>query len=394
MQNLLWALIALFLFAAFFQLDWAYYLVYVVGGLWIFSTWWIRRVMGRLHVLRHTPERAFVGDTVAASIEFTNASRLPLPWLYLQEGVPLELRDTAVYRTVLGIGGRESTYHRYTLIGKKRGYYTLGPLILRAGDPFGFIDIRWQEDRPPFLIVYPQVVSLQRLGLPSRFPLGTMSRRHFFAEDPSRLAGLRPYSPGDSQRRIHWPATAHENQLLVKTLQPSVNLPVMIALQLQRSSYTGRSIVGSSEWAITVAASLAVHLVRERQSVGLASNGFDPLSGGGAVTLPSRNGQTSIMELLSLLARIQLSDGDEPVSDWLLAESTALGWGSNFILVTPQLTGQQLRTLHALRRRGLGAIALVCDTQPDLGVLQAQGETLGVRVYRTVWESDLEALAA
>jgi hypothetical protein len=100
------------------------------------------------------------------------------------------------------------------------------------------------------------------------------------------------------------------------------------------------------------------------------------------------------MELLSLLARIQLSDGDEPVSDWLLAESTALGWGSNFIFVTPQLTSQQLRTLHALRRRGLGAIALVCDTQPDLGVLQAQGETLGVRVYRTVWESDLEALAA
>ncbi|MCB9115846.1 MAG: hypothetical protein H6639_12935 [Caldilineaceae bacterium] len=48
MNNLFWALLVLFLIAALVRMDWVYYLVYLVGGVWVFSHWWIRRSLGHL----------------------------------------------------------------------------------------------------------------------------------------------------------------------------------------------------------------------------------------------------------------------------------------------------------------------------------------------------------
>ncbi len=37
MHNLVWSLLLRFLIATLLRLDWVYYLVYVVGGVWVFS---------------------------------------------------------------------------------------------------------------------------------------------------------------------------------------------------------------------------------------------------------------------------------------------------------------------------------------------------------------------
>ena len=50
MGNLFWAILILFLVGAVMRIDWVYYQVYVLGGVWIFSHWWIRRVLERLDV--------------------------------------------------------------------------------------------------------------------------------------------------------------------------------------------------------------------------------------------------------------------------------------------------------------------------------------------------------
>ncbi len=84
---------------------------------------------------------------------------------------------------------------------------------------------------------------------------------------------------GDSQRRIHWKASAHEDRLLVKKFQPAISLNVAIVLDLNRQAYPISGAIGSSEWAIIVAASLASHVVGQRQPVGLITNGLDSLNG-------------------------------------------------------------------------------------------------------------------
>jgi uncharacterized protein (DUF58 family) len=394
MHNIFWALIVLFAVAAFLRMDWVYYLVYLVGGIWVFSHIWMRRSLGGVQLVREMPGRAFAGETVDARLHISNRSWLPLPWLQIQEAVPLDLKDQLDYRSVVSVGGHSTYDHPYRLACKKRGYYQVGPLNLRSSDIFGFVEARWDEANPATLIVYPQVVPLAHLGLPSRSPFGTLASRQRLLEDPARMAGVRAYTAGDSLRRIHWKASAHADELLVKKLQPSMAVPVMILLDLDRNSYPVRSLVGSSEWGITVAASVASALVAERQAVGLASNGLDALANVSAAPIPQRTGQEQLMSILSLLARIQVQQADRLLADWLPQQTASLPWGTTIVLITPQLDESTLWVLHGAYRRGSRVLVLVCASQPDFRTYQAQGSRLGLEIHSTVWDSDLHRLEA
>jgi uncharacterized protein (DUF58 family) len=394
MHNIFWALIVLFAVAAFLRMDWVYYLVYLVGGIWVFSHIWMRRSLGRMQLVRELPARAFAGETIDARLHLANRSWLPLPWLQIQEAVPLDLKDQPDYRAVVSLGAHSTLDHPYRLACKKRGYYKVGPLNLRSSDLFGFVEARWDEVNGATLIVYPQVVPLAHLGLPSRSPFGTLSSRQRLLEDPARMAGVRAYTAGDSLRRIHWKASAHADALLVKKLQPSMAVPVMILLDLDRNAYPVRSLVGSSEWGITAAASVATALIAERQAVGLASNGLDALADVTAAPLPQRTGQEQLMGILSLLARIQVQAAEQSLAAWLPQQTATLPWGTTIVLVTPQLDEPSLWVLHGLYRRGSRVLVLVTATQPELRTVQAQGARLGVEVHSTVWESDLHRLEA
>ena len=50
-----------------------------------------------------------------------------------------------------------------------------------------------------YLLVYPKVVPLERLGLPASSPFGDVPvRRQWLFEDPMRTVGVREYRPGDN----------------------------------------------------------------------------------------------------------------------------------------------------------------------------------------------------
>ena len=101
MHNLFWALLAIFLFGALLRMDWIYYLGYVVGGIYLYSHWSVRRSLKNLAVRRSFLDKAFVGQTIPVRLTLANESRLPAPWVQLQERTPLELRDLADYRLVV-----------------------------------------------------------------------------------------------------------------------------------------------------------------------------------------------------------------------------------------------------------------------------------------------------
>lgn len=394
MYNLFWAILILFLFGALLRLDWIYYLVYVLGGVWVVSHWWLRRGVQSLEVRRQMVDHAFLGERLNVTLRFVNRSWLPLPWLQIQELVPLDLRDAADYNIILSVGSRSISEHTYTLHAKRRGYYHVGPLALRAGDLFGFVENSWQEKTLMPLTVYPEVLPLNKLGLPSRSPFGTVSSRQRLFEDPARVSGVRDYTTGDNQRTIHWKASAHENSLLVKKFQPAIALNVAIVLDLNRRAYPYREEAGLSEWAIVVAASVASHLIGERQAVGLLTNGRDAPTEELMASLAARTGQGHLMNILTQLARIEMHEYEETLAEWLPRHLANLEWGTTLVVVTPQVDEQLLWVLHNAYRRGSNVIGLVCSAQSDFALLQSQGKRLGVTLHKTVWQKDLEALAA
>lgn len=392
MHNLFWSVLILFLIASLLRLDWVYYLVYVVGGVWVFSHWWMRRSFRKLEVRRSMLYRAFVGERIPVHLHLTNRSWLPLPWLLIEERVPLDLKETDSYRWVLGVGAKAQLDHLYTLHCKRRGYYAVGPLTLTTGDLFGFTEASWQENEPVYVTVYPQVVSLQKLGLPSRSPFGVLAARQRIFEDPNRMAGVRSYVSGDSMRRIHWKASAHEDTLLVKKFQPAIALNVAIVLDLNRNAYPTSGAIGSSEWAIVVAASVANYVVGQRQPVGLITNGLDSVTGKLTAPIPTHQGQGQLISILTALARVQMHEFDQSLAEWLPRQIADLEWGTTLVVVTPQVSEATLWTLHEAYRRGSNVVVLVCTAQPEFDRLRAQGERLGLRLHRTVWEKELHAV--
>jgi uncharacterized protein (DUF58 family) len=116
--------------------------------------------------------------------------------------------------------------------------------------------------------VFPRVVALQRLGLPTRSPLAALPAREPLFEDPTRVAGVRDYRRGDSPRRIHWTATASAGRLLVRQYRRpsrarrwSYSISTRVLLAQQRYEASELSVV---------AASLINHIaMRERLPAGL-----------------------------------------------------------------------------------------------------------------------------
>lgn len=384
MHVLFWALLILFVVAAFLQLDWVYYLVYVVGGIWAASHWWVQRTLRRLEVQRHMADRAFPGERIQVEHRFINHSWLPVPWLYVQAQAPLELKDQQEYRAVLSIGSRSQASYCYTLLCKQRGLYRVGPLVISSGDLFGFTAAGLREADAANVIVYPRVLPLSALGLPSQSPFGGLASRQRIFEDPARLAGVRDYTPGDSLRRVHWKASAHTDRLLVKKFQPAIALNMVLALNLDRQDYPLRGAVGYVEWAIEIAASLAAYAIEQRQSVGLLSNGQDMLTEKVAGPVPPRPGRGHLMNVLALLARVQSQPAEESFAEWLPRQTTSLAWGATLLVVSPRIDGELVAALSDIHRRGANVIVLVCAPQANFKLVQGHGEQMGLTVLPTV----------
>lgn len=397
MRDFLFLLIALLALALLLRLDFVYYIVYVVGGIWLLARWATPRGLAALRVRRRFVDHAFLGERVSVSLEVSNPSWFPIPWLRLTETMPLELAASEQFNRVYTLRPHESVVIDYELHCVRRGYYPLGPLRLVAGDLFGFSDTDGREGAQQFLTVYPRIIPLVRLGLPSRLPHGTLSASRRIFEDPARLRGVREYQPGDNLRRIHWKASAHADTLLVKQLSPAISLESMVLLNLNSQDYHRQRIYSASEWAIVVAASVATYLESMRQAVGLATNGRDLLISSGAkqpAAIPPRPGRPHLMKQLEILARVEIAEAEQPFVHWAQRSAVSLAWGTTVLAITPLADEAVCQGFHRLTRAGMNVVLLVTEPYANFGVVRERARRLGLRAYQTASEDDLTRLQA
>ena len=388
MRGLVFLLLVLFLLALVLRFDMIFYLGYFLALAYALSRWLTHRALTRLEVRRLYTDHVFLNDEVTVRVRLRNPTLWPLPWLHVDESVPIELHSPNFVRAAYAIGIRGQAELQYALSCRRRGYYTLGPLRLAAGDPFGFArEERYLRDQQR-LIVYPTVVPLTRLGLPATLPFGTVPATNLLFEDPNRVAGVREYTSGDSVRQVHWKASAHADTLLVKRLQPAISQEMAIILDLDEDAYTRRYRVAASEWAIVVAASLAYHLSTNKQPVGLVTNGHDPLAEGGAAPaiLPPRPGSGQAMQILELLARVQLNPTAVPLQALVRDTVLPLSWGVTVTLITPRTDAHIYQAMHSLVRRGFHPLLLVVEPRLNFAGIAAQARTAGGHAYH-VWQS-------
>lgn len=349
-------ILLLIVVAALIRDDFVFTLIYLIAGSLLISRGWSSRALRAVTFSRRFSMRVFLDEHVNVVLELVNSSYLPLPWIRVHERVPVELRGPDSYQRVISLGPKAVTKIEYTLDARKRGYYPIGPLYLSSGDIFGLSqDLQRREVSPDYLTVYPKIVPLTQVDFPSRFPMGTLADVQPIFEDPSRVFGKRHYIAGDSIRRVDWKSTASTGELQVKLFEPSIALENVIFLNLSRDDYHYRSRIDATELSIVIAASIANFIVGKKQSVGFGTNGEDPLSEGGSPhLLPPRKGNSHLMRILELLARIKTVESAS-IADLLQQERVHLPWGTTLFLISGRVDELILDELFKARRTGQNA---------------------------------------
>jgi uncharacterized protein (DUF58 family) len=416
MRYLPYYLIFFLVLAFLFELDFVFYILYIFGALYVIGLWYPPYIMRHLRVERRFSRRAFLGEYLPVTVYVHNESRLPIPWLQIRDTIPLRLRADPQRSEAVAIEGRGTVSTSYRVWAGRRGYYQLGPLQLTLGDIFGFKEI---AGRAPagYLTIYPRILPLHQLGLPSRLPFGTIGSHQRLFEDPARPMGVRNYRPGDSLRRINWKASAHTDDLLVKTLEPAISLEAMVLLNLNLDDFGRRARYDGPEWNVVVAASLVAHLVDRRQSVGMATNGIDPLRNRAgealdfdeesgrllrhaqddsfaedmpAIVKPQR-GRAHLMKILEILARVEAEEREVPFARWLPGACVNLTWGVTLLVITSQANLETSQALHRLVRAGFNPQLVVTQPTAHFGQVRERARRLGYRAYLVTEEKDLKA---
>jgi uncharacterized protein (DUF58 family) len=288
--------------------------------------------------------RVFPGEQVELKLRLVNRKLLPLPWIQLDDKIPVKLSSDAPLVTngsdgsgllskstallwYTGVNWKESLYcHR-------RGYYRLGPITLTSGDIFGFYPRSITDSQTDYIIVYPRIFPITHIGIPSLYPLGETTAERRIFEDPSRVIGVRDYSPCDSRRHIHWKATARRQQLQVKVFEPTTTLKVAIFLAVDSFTNEPEEMYGEEdfEMGISTAASIANYLTERHSAVGLLVNSRLADSGE-PFKLPPGSSAGQMVAILEALAKVTPTPSC-PFAEFLQAERATLPWGTTLVFI-------------------------------------------------------------
>lgn len=167
-----------------------------------------------------TPDVATVGRESLVSVRVGVRTALPTPPGVWHDTLPKGLRGASdgVF-PALGSGLRRSdrvVELSYTVTGVRRGIHSIGPLSVRSTDPFGLARRHTLFGERTPVTVAPAVVDLPPLTDFAGETGGTLhTTTNQLGQGADNLVA-RPYVPGDSMRRIHWRATAHRDELMVR----------------------------------------------------------------------------------------------------------------------------------------------------------------------------------
>jgi len=159
----------------------------------------------------------------------------------------------------------------YQIRSRVRGRFQLGPLTLRRRDPYGLATVATSLPGSTDILFLPRTEVLGSQGsLADGF--GTEGALpHMVALHGEDDVAVRSYRDGDDLRRIHWPATAHQSELMVRQEDRPARRRAVIVLDSRAAGHHGSGAAGSFEWAVTAAASVAAHLSEHRYAVQLLS---------------------------------------------------------------------------------------------------------------------------
>lgn len=295
--------------------------------------------------------KAQVGDRVGEHLTVHNRSFLPKSWLEIQDMTDMPWLTSGM---AVGLPGHATRSWRGDMEVRRRGVYTVGPVRVTSGDPFGIFRMQRLFLGQQPLTIYPRTVPLPYLRVPVAEMPGEGSVRRRTQQVTPHASSVREYMHGDSFSRVHWPTTARIGRLMVKEFDLGLGSDVWVFLDLEQRVQAGSGEEATDEYAITIAASLARKYLSVSMPVALLAYGDK------RYFLPPERGQGQTLKVLDLLA-LAKTEGASPFEEVVSLEGARLTRMDTLVAVTPNLEPAWVEALSLLARRGVRVVAILVD---------------------------------
>jgi uncharacterized protein (DUF58 family) len=219
---------------------------------------------------------AAVGRTSTVTARVGVRTALPSPPGQWSDSLPRTLsgQPAGVFPALSsGLRGDTRTIElSYPVTGVQRGVLPIGPLRVTSTDPFGLARRRHVFDQRTPVTVVPVLVDLPPL---TNYQGATGGILHATTNTLGQGADnliARPYVPGDSMRRIHWRATAHRDELMVRQEEQESTPEATVILDRSALRWSPDALHAPGgdpafETAVSMCVSAAARLVREGYTV-------------------------------------------------------------------------------------------------------------------------------
>ena len=319
----------------------------------LLAAWWVGRSRQRLALTRTvSPQQVQVGKPAIVNLTLANDASRSTGTLLLEERLPYVL-GTRPRFILEGMGAGWRRHVTYQVRSDLRGKYDIGPMTVRVVDPFGLVELGRTFHASATLTVTPKVLPLPSTGLGGAWTGSGDNRPRSFASGSAEDVTVREYRRGDDLRRVHWRSSARVGELMVRREEQPWQSRATVFLDNRLSAHRGQGAASSLETAVTVAASVAVHLTQRGYSVRLmTSSGEDH-----DTQWHSRSSAASTAPLLEALAVVGADHRPMPDTHWL-ADS---GGGGLVVGVFGHLTAADAGFLRRLRHHSSTCMAIALD---------------------------------
>jgi uncharacterized protein (DUF58 family) len=345
------SLVLLFFFAYLTAIKPAYVLAYALILLFVLAWLWPRLAVRGIHIERvldaGTPT---VGESFEETFTVQKRSRVPAPWVEV-----MDLSRLLEYQPgrVISLGRNPVTWTARGVY-RQRGWVTFGPTLVRVSEPFGLFTEEARLNQKNQVLVYPRVRPLPELLMPATQHAGTAQRMGNWADYPPETGGVREYATGDSFGRIHWPLSQKHQRLMSKTFEQPLTADLWIVLDLDRSVHYGEGEESTLEYAISLAASVAMQIHARGRKVGLIAN-----DARGTLLEPHRAVRQD-RAILDYLAAAR-ADGSQSLTRALAWERIRRLPRRAIAVITPSSDPAWVRTMQGVRGRGTSLLAFYID---------------------------------
>ena len=166
---------------------------------------------------------------------------------------------------------------------------------------------------------------------------------------------VREYRSGDDRRRIHWRSTARMGDLMVRREEQAWDPSASIILDSRSNAHAGRGMHNSIEWAVSAAASIALHFLED-------GFGVEIYEAEGPMHISTASGQHSSTSAELVMDRLTDLRARPTTTLHYAVETAAIDRpGQLVVAILGRLTADDADSLLRVRRNRAQGLALVLD---------------------------------